>query len=261
MKKSVIYAALLMLGSSASAQDAIEAETPDVRRYTVEMIIFKYAQDVSVGSEVFVADPPPSTDPLNLDTALDFTEIADIGDQAEAVLQRERTNGNVTAARANSLLVPLLEDDLTLTEIYRRMQRLEVYEPLMHFGWTQVTVPLENTAAMPLASFAPPPSGLAGDLTLYLSRYLHLSVDLQLDAPGAVPRNKRRDMFGDEIRAPAPDQTIRYRINENRIVRNGELRYFDHPKFGVLAKVTRIEDEENASAQSELVELLGDIPQ
>ena len=37
---------------------------------------------------------------------------------------------------------------------------------------------------------------------------------------------------------------VRYRIQENRILKNGELRYFDHPKFGVLAKVTRVEDEE-----------------
>jgi hypothetical protein len=35
-----------------------------------------------------------------------------------------------------------------------------------------------------------------------------------------------------------------YRIQEDRIVRNGELRYYDHPKFGVIAKITRIEEEE-----------------
>ena len=33
-----------------------------------------------------------------------------------------------------------------------------------------------------------------------------------------------------------------YRIQENRILKNGELRYYDHPKFGVLAKVTRVEE-------------------
>jgi hypothetical protein len=35
---------------------------------------------------------------------------------------------------------------------------------------------------------------------------------------------------------------VRFRIQENRILKNGELRYFDHPKFGVLAKVTRVEE-------------------
>jgi hypothetical protein len=43
-------------------------------------------------------------------------------------------------------------------------------------------------------------------------------------------------------------------INENRILKNGELRYYDHPKFGVLAKVTRVEeDEEEDPEESELL--------
>jgi hypothetical protein len=27
-------------------------------------------------------------------------------------------------------------------------------------------------------------------------------------------------------------------------MKNGELRYFDHPKFGLLARVSRVEEEE-----------------
>jgi hypothetical protein len=38
---------------------------------------------------------------------------------------------------------------------------------------------------------------------------------------------------------PAP---VRYRIFEDRIFKSGDLRYFDHPKFGVLAKITRVEE-------------------
>jgi hypothetical protein len=51
---------------------------------------------------------------------------------------------------------------------------------------------------------------------------------------------------------------IRYRIEEDRIVRNGELRYFDHPKFGVLAKITRVEKQEPEEFEEEFEEeLLG----
>ena len=46
---------------------------------------------------------------------------------------------------------------------------------------------------------------------------------------------------------------VRYRIQEDRILRSGELRYFDHPKFGVLARITRVEEE----APSQDAELLG----
>lgn len=34
---------------------------------------------------------------------------------------------------------------------------------------------------------------------------------------------------------------VYYRIREDRIVRNGELRYYDHPRFGAVAKITRID--------------------
>jgi hypothetical protein len=55
--------------------------------------------------------------------------------------------------------------------------------------------------------------------------------------------------FGDSRRQyEEPDtaelQPVRFRIQENRILKNGELRYFDNPKFGILAKVTRVEESE-----------------
>ncbi len=38
--------------------------------------------------------------------------------------------------------------------------------------------------------------------------------------------------------------SVRYRIFEDRIMKNGDIRYFDHPKFGVVAKTTRYEEPE-----------------
>jgi hypothetical protein len=57
--------------------------------------------------------------------------------------------------------------------------------------------------------------------------------------------------FDPEYVAPATF----YRIQEDRIVRNGELRYYDHPKFGVIAKITRIEEE----APEEELDTTGDL--
>ena len=34
-----------------------------------------------------------------------------------------------------------------------------------------------------------------------------------------------------------------YRLTQNRRLRRGEIHYFDHPKFGVLAMVTAVEAE------------------
>ena len=49
---------------------------------------------------------------------------------------------------------------------------------------------------------------------------------------------------------PAP---VRYRITEDRIFKSGDLRYFDHPKFGVLAKITRVEEPEVDEYEPELI--------
>jgi hypothetical protein len=147
-----------------------------------------------------------------------------------------------------------------MTEILGRLERLDVYEPIMHFGWTQATWPEEQTEAIPLHRFAEVPEGLDGTLTLYLSRFLHLVVDLQLDAPQEEDVEYRPTPgYGDyaalqdyDAQGPLP---VRYRIQENRILRNGELRYYDHPKFGLLAKVTRVEEEEEEDSGTG--ELLG----
>ena len=49
---------LLLPILAAVAQDETAEEEQEIRRYTVEMIIFKYAQDVSTGSEIFPGDEP-----------------------------------------------------------------------------------------------------------------------------------------------------------------------------------------------------------
>ncbi len=72
-----------------------------------------------------------------------------------------------------------------MNDTARRLELLEVYDPVMHFGWTQATWPAEETLPIELSRFRGVPRGLEGRFTLYLGRYLHLVVDLALDAPDA----------------------------------------------------------------------------
>ena len=57
------------------------------------------------------------------------------------------------------------------------------------------------------------------------------------DERGQYRDEYRRDSY---VREPlyAP---LRFRISENRLFKNGETRYYDHPKFGVVAKVLLFE--------------------
>jgi hypothetical protein len=233
-----------------------EIEEPEIRRYTVELIVFRYAEDVASGSEIFLPDEPE--EPLE-EQLLETLEEA-LPEVEEAPDEPEEEPEPLPDIE----LVLLEEEDYQLTNAREQLELLDAYEPLMHFGWTQATWPEEQTEAVPLALFAVPPEDLDGTLTLYLSRYLHLVVDLQLRAPDAEIEKEpepRRDYgyntygtdIGYEEGERAPPQPTFYRIQEDRILRNGELRYYDHPRFGVIARVSRFEEVE----EPEDGELLG----
>lgn len=270
--QTLLILSLCSLAATAQEEQPLELlELEDVRQYTVEIIIFSYEENVSVGTEIFVPDePPPEQDPLlDIDAAdagirtedeppvfTDNPALAEDEDDAESPVREIE-------------LVLLTEEELTLNKIARQFALLDVYETIMHFGWTQPTYPEEESPPIELRVFGDPPEELDGSFKLYLSRYLHLVVDLALDAPGdssgsvainqpvysddptysfGDSRRRYDDVYG---RLPLP---TRYRIQENRIVKNGELRYFDHPKFGVLAKITRVEEEEEELSDGELSE-------
>lgn len=232
---------------AVQAQDEVTDEVREIRRYTVEMIIFKYAQSVSIGTEIFPADEPVVQDPVFDDDPMIVEE--------EPLEEIPRFYRDIDFA--------LLDDDAyTMGDILGRLERLDVYEPIMHFGWTQVTWPDEDTLPIELDAMGSRPAGLDGTLRLYLSRFLHLVVDLELDAPESHQNADSRSSYGDyrslteydDFGSPRP---VRYRIDENRILRSGELRYFDHPKFGVLARVTRVDEETDESVDPMETELLG----
>jgi len=249
MRTTTTLLLLLLPFLAAVAQDEIDGEEQEIRRYTVEMIIFKYAQDVSTGSEIFPGDEPV------------YEELPDESQSP----RNERPRRYQDIGR-----VALNRDEFTMGDIMSRLRRLDAYKPIMHFGWTQTTWPEEETRTIGLGSLARPPADLDGTFKLYLSRFLHLVVDLELDAPRSAGVDTtvsesasdsgnygRPDEFG-YMAQPGP---VRYRIEEDRIFRSGELRYFDHPKFGVLAKITRVDEDTERLPDSDDGELLGYPPE
>jgi hypothetical protein len=246
----------LLIILPAAAQEIIdEAEEPEIRRYRVEVIVFRYAEDVSTGSEVFLGEKLELLE-VPLEEDLEITE--ELPEELPEELSQEPEEEPEPLPDTEFSI--FAEEDFQLGEVVSMLERLDAYEPLMHFGWTQATWPEEQTEALPLQRFAEPPEGLDGSLTLYLSRFLHLVVNLQLDAEGQnEPEEETTPIYGDyrvfrEYDEVVDRGPVRYRIQENRILKNGELRYYDHPKFGVLAKVTRVEEEaEDDPADAELL--------
>jgi hypothetical protein len=264
----------ILLGTAATAQEPLldsellEDAEPEIRRYTVEVIVFAYAEDVSIGTEVFLPDviEVVEPDPFAIrdpgvegslpDDSVPASVLANTGDSDDADEEKE----------TRFEMVLLTDEELTMTDTLDRLDLLDAYEPLLHIGWTQTALPEDETPTLDLREFGEPPEGLTGGLTLYLSRYLHLVVDLELAAPvtgETITAGPELDgsafyepiaRYGDARRQdegygyffdPEPVYApLHYRINENRLFRNGEIRYYDHPKFGVIAKILRYEVEE-----------------
>lgn len=251
MKTPALHLACVLLVTAgiawaqSPADPAGTGQAAEIRRYTVEMIIFEYTEDVGQGTEIFVPEAVV-TDPGAGGSARD-DELDD-----EPAARRGEAPAYVDLA-----IRTLPRDALTMHDTMARLERLDAYRPLMHFGWTQATVADEISPELPLARFGTPPPGLDGDLKLYLNRFLHLVVDVSKLAPeGGSPARRVQppidtpvDRYGSRSAPEEFDQrgTIveyepaRYRISEDRIMKNGETRYYDHPKIGVIAKVTRIE--------------------
>lgn len=272
----IVTSVLAGLISPAVAQfdpDALpdgEAEelVEPIRRYSVELIIFTYNEGSSTGSEIWLPDEgavKAAIGPSGHDRIDRFGRFATFDDNLRDI--------ETTVARRtmNLELVLFGKDDYTMNGIYDKLVALDAYEPLIRTGWTQATYDKELTGPLPLQSLAEHPSWLDGSLTLYRGRYLHLVVDLTMnsdrsdskkaaDEPGVDPS------FGDsrvqnevgtidaqgELLAPA----IRYRIFEDRIVKNGDIRYFDHPKFGMIAKITRQAEPEEEMPTDDTDDLL-----
>ena len=185
-------AALLLLiipALTVNAQNVLAEPEAEARRYTVELIVFKYAEDIGVGGEIFVGEPMPA------ESFPDETDNEPLDERPSTPL-RLPDDGFVRLRRS----------DFTMDDIMGRLQRLRAYEPIMHFGWTQTTFPADMTRDIALSSLTSPQAGIDGTFKLYLSRFLHLVVDLRLDAETNA-----------DIDPLVPTGPVRYRIEEDRM--------------------------------------------
>jgi hypothetical protein len=250
--------AALFLVSGANAQQNIPP-APDQPRYTVELIVFTYRTGDAGSNEIFVPDKPKLIPDAEEELPADVSQNT-FGDIPEEIPAGSHDAGDVEGTTTQDEQAPerkrielhLLDPDAyTMDEIYRMLTRLDAYQPIMRTAWTQTTPPKEVSPALHLRALGSPPPGLDGSVTLYRGRYLHLVVDLALDADsgrqGTTATDRliahgdgrvRNDDNDTEFDA-RPAQPVRYRIFEDRIMKTDDLRYFDHPRFGVVAKVTR----------------------
>lgn len=155
-------------------------------------------------------------------------------------------------------------DNFILTETLRRLRGSANYRPLWSGSWTMAL-----SSRRPLQFKLAPDSltdndvSLSGNLSVTLSRYLHLDADLALTRwkPGAAPAAAQDAPFQPVVAGTPASQPVAwtpwglgaerfmanhfsvdsvYRLQKKQRSSRDKLYYLDHPYFGILYRFTRV---------------------
>ena len=222
----------LLEASMAPGEAALQAEDPyPIRSAYLQRLIasLEFLEDPSRVPIVF--DPIPETLLLPGQDAPESDPLDDGATDASAI---EGDEPEPATRRPGSTFRVLRSDELELRGALQRLQRDADYTPLAHGGWVQATYPPEQAVPVDLSLLGT--VNPVGTVTLHLSRFLHVTVDLVYRAPPEPPAMQA---------APAADGVLneltlplRYALRIQRRVRSGEVHYLDHPAIGLLVVVT-----------------------
>jgi hypothetical protein len=231
--------------------------TPAIPQFQVEVLIFAH-RDFDRSEEQFEQRngdfplrpeelrAPPVFDDTNFGPlAQNFPPAGQPGAPASGSLGADTLGENAPTPGSDPLTEQtefrfrlLRPEELQLSNQYRILERNpQAYAPLLHGGWVQPGLPESDARPFDLAMLGA--TNPVGSIRLYLSRFLHVDLDLSYQDAAALP-----------AAAPAPGNELaelpiapRYHLAADRTTRSGELHYFDHPAFGVLVKVTPVRPE------------------
>jgi len=118
----------------------------------------------------------------------------------------------------------------TIENLSSALDRSGRYSVLFHRAWRQLAYDKEQAVAYPIHSLAENGrDSVEGIIKLVRERFLHLDVDVQLMSAA----QGREVLYSD-----SPDRQPVFELIETRRIKSNVLHYFDHPRFGMIAKVT-----------------------
>ena len=104
---------------------------------------------------------------------------------------------------------------LSLKGSYSQLAGAKGYQPLMHVAWVQSVSANSYSRAVKIKN---PAGTINGFFRLQRGSLVHMVADIEY----------------------SPRSTV-YRLNEKRRFKFNETHYFDHPKFGILARVSPLD--------------------
>ena len=231
----VLFLFLILCNFNLSAQN--NNSFSDSPSQKIEIIIFEYLDHNSSGNEVF--------NKIEENYQLE-KEIPNNQNQEDTSIEvglltskfKEVSISLVPTARQIALKISQRKS-LNMSAIYNRLNRLRVYEPVIWGGWEQRLTNEQNAFPVNLRSIKNTLGKFDGNIKFYESSggRLRLSVDIEM--------YEKIEILANESDGELHEQMINtYKISNDKEMRYDELRYFDHPKFGLIAKIQKQEPSE-----------------
>lgn len=142
----------------------------------------------------------------------------------DELLARDPAKTNIRGLE-NAVVPEKIEGDSFLQPTITSLLEKDGHRVLAYLHWVQ-TVDAKSIAK-PIRVTSIDPGELEGTIRFFMSRHLHLDVNL---------------VFRETVAASGSEPTANvFQISEQRKIKTQETHYFDHPRLGVLVRVMPVE--------------------
>ncbi|MFK8068456.1 MAG: CsiV family protein [Gammaproteobacteria bacterium] len=148
---------------------------------------------------------------------IDGEQWRKLDDQQESTLTKDVLNAVPLNGAGESVIVELSSTSLTLADTREKLNNTTDYRVLYHKAWYQTVRDKDQTTAVWIEI-----PELKGTINLHKQRFLHFNADLTFDST-----------FGE------------VKLEQSRRLKSKELHYFDHPLFGMLVRVVKIDSDKS----------------
>ncbi len=203
---------------------------------------------------------------LPLDLGYRFQDLfmsVQIDDENKNLLEQDQT--------ITDLSLPLLENkrsffetdsarDFSLSEEVSKISRSRDFRVIGTKSWFQTVKNIDKAQHIFIDSNFFKGTRIFGFLKLYKERFLHFNLNLylsELDPSKEQIENliSGKNFFGDNLQIDLfeeKNQSLLFQVQHSKKFRSEELHYVDHPKFGMLIKLTKAQ-QESFSPDNDLV--------
>lgn len=195
------------------------------------MTFFSAARFITVSMLLLTSIPSYADQWYHVEVVV-FEQLSNNTDEQWPLMSNIDVAGALTPGTSSAFIQPA--SNSTLNDTAARLNSSSQYRVHYHQAWQQYIRRKGSAKAVKIVS----PNGLIeGTIRLDKATYLHASIDLWLKQNKAQVNSWSDDLSnGTSVNGPHNPHLV-----ESRRIRSNKLDFFDHPKMGVLLKITPVQ--------------------